>query len=190
MSKELPRTYKSFTEWPEKSKQTEYTEETPLLAEDGTLLAKGWARHNVFTYNRDHSKPNWRKKEWDFFVIRNENFVVDLSFANISIGGYVSAKLTDLKNQCVIADANYMYVGGANKYILPPKGDVPNTFKATVREAQVVFDTHETYRTPREGSDRIHGWGDGMSDFLKGAIYGVAVQSSLLIICILTGVME
>ena len=147
MSQELPRTYKSFTEWPEKSKQIEYTEETPLLAEDGTLLAKGWARHNVFTYNRDHSKPNWRKKEWDFFVIRNENFVVDLSFANISIGGYVSAKLTDLKNQCVIADANYMYVGGANKYILPPKGDVPNTFKATVREAQVVFDTHETYRT-------------------------------------------
>ena len=83
MSKELPRTYKSFTEWPEKSKQTEYTEETPLLAEDGTLLAKGWARHNVFTYNRDHSKPNWRKKEWDFYVIRNKDYVVDLSFANI-----------------------------------------------------------------------------------------------------------
>ena len=30
MSKELPRTYKSFTEWEEKSKQIEYTEEKLL----------------------------------------------------------------------------------------------------------------------------------------------------------------
>lgn len=34
------------------------------------------------------------------------------------------------------------------------------------------------------------GGGDGMSDFLLGAIFGVTVQSSLLIICILAGVMD
>ena len=48
MSNELQRTYVPFWEWKEKSKQTEYTEKTHLLDSDGTLLAKGWARKNVF----------------------------------------------------------------------------------------------------------------------------------------------
>ena len=143
----MERTYKSFTEWEEKSKQTEYTEETPLLAEDGTLLAKGWARRNVFTYDRKLSNPNWRKKEWDFYVIRNRKYQVELSFANISIGGYVCAKLISFEEQRIIAEANYIYVGGESKYPMNPKGDVPNYFRANVREAQVEFDTHETYRT-------------------------------------------
>ena len=45
---ELPRTYVPFKDWKEKSKQTEYTEKTPLLNKDVTLNAKGWARHDVF----------------------------------------------------------------------------------------------------------------------------------------------
>ena len=51
---ELKRTYIPFKDWKEKSKQIEYTEETPLLAPDGTLLAKGRARKNEFLYNRDY----------------------------------------------------------------------------------------------------------------------------------------
>ena len=152
MSKELPKTYKSFTEWDEKSKQIEYTEETPLLDKDGTLLAKGWARRNVFTYDRNLSSPKYRKKEWDFYIIRNKNMIVELSFANISIGGYVCAKLVDLQNQKVIAEANYMYVGGESKYILPPKGDVPNYFRANVRQAQVNL----TLTKPTEHSGSKH----------------------------------
>lgn len=35
---ELKRTYIPFTEWTEQSKQTQYTEPTPLLAENGTKL--------------------------------------------------------------------------------------------------------------------------------------------------------
>ena len=62
MSEEMKRTYVPFGEWKEKSKQTEYTEETPLLSSDGTLLVKGWARRNVFSYERLFSKPNLRKK--------------------------------------------------------------------------------------------------------------------------------
>ena len=46
----MERTYIPFRNWKEKSKQTEYTQSTPLLSDDGKLLAKGWARHNVFDY--------------------------------------------------------------------------------------------------------------------------------------------
>ena len=56
MGNELKRTYVPFKEWKEKSKQIEYTEKTSLLSPDGKLLAKGWARRNVFEYNRDFVK--------------------------------------------------------------------------------------------------------------------------------------
>ncbi|MBO5859749.1 MAG: hypothetical protein J6R20_08270, partial [Clostridia bacterium] len=70
MAQELKKTYVPFTEWKEKSKQIEYTESTPLLAADGTLLAKGWAKRNVFEYNRDLVKTGiMSRKEWDFYNI-------------------------------------------------------------------------------------------------------------------------
>ena len=71
-----------------------------LLNADGTLNAKGWARHNVFDYNRDFVKPGsiMSKKEWDFYQVSNGKYMVQLSFANINIGGYVGAKLVDLVN--------------------------------------------------------------------------------------------
>ncbi len=143
----MERTYKSFTEWKEKSKQTEYTEKTPLLASDGTLLAKGWARHNVFDYERSFSTPNKRKKEWDFYQIGNKDYTVQISFANISIGGYAAAKLIDLKTHETLGDAFALFLGGDNKYILPAKGDVPNRFKTKVGKAELEFDTKATTRT-------------------------------------------
>ena len=39
----MKRTYTPWQEWKHPSKQTEYTEPTTLLAEDGTLLSPGWA---------------------------------------------------------------------------------------------------------------------------------------------------
>lgn len=147
MSEEMKRTYVPFGEWKEKSKQTEYTEKTQLLSEDGTLLAKGWARHNVFDYERSFSKPNKRKKEWDFYQLGNKDYSVQISFANISIGGYAAAKLIDLKSGKALADAFALFLGGDNKYILPAKGDVPNRFKTKVGAAELDFDTKETTRT-------------------------------------------
>ncbi len=140
------RTYKSFWEWDEKSKQKEYTEKTPLLGSDGVLIAKGWARRNVFEYDRTKSTPNNRKKEWDFYQISDGNFMVQLSFANISIGGYVAAKLIDLKNKKQIVDATSFFLGG-KKYVPNPKGDEPNNFKAKIGAAEFEFDTKETERT-------------------------------------------
>ena len=117
----IPKTYQSYLNWKEKSKQTEYTEETPLLAPDGTLLAKGWAKHNVFTYNRDYVKKGiMSRKEWDFYQVSDGKYMVQLSFANISIGGYVSAKLVDLVNGKEIIDCTQLFLGGG-KHIPPAK---------------------------------------------------------------------
>ena len=155
---EMQRTYKTWLKGEFKSAQKEYTEPTKLLAEDGRLLSPGWARHNVFEYDRNNSKPSMRKKEWDFYQICNGEYMVQLSFANISLGGYVSAVLIDLKHPDkskkhaagTIADSTVLFVGGKDKYVPAPKGDVPNKVKYTVKGlgcADFDFDTKENSRT-------------------------------------------
>ena len=95
---EIPRTYPSWLKGEVKSAQKEYTEPTKLLADDGTLLSPGWARHMVFDYDRTKSTPTMRRKEWDFYQISDGRYMIQISFANISIGGYASAALVDLKS--------------------------------------------------------------------------------------------
>lgn len=147
MSKELKRTYIPFTEWAEKSKQTEYTEETPLLNTDGTLNAKGWARKNVFTYDRKLVKHSLiSRKEWDFYTVTDGKVQLLISFANIGIGGYVGAKLTELKSGEVLCDA-ISYFAGSNKYVPLPKGDRPGRFKHKIGKTEFDFFTKKTERT-------------------------------------------
>ena len=149
MSAETQRTYVPFKDWGYSSKQIEYTEPTELLSPEGKLLVKGWARHNVFDYNRNYVKPGspMSKKEWDFYQVSDGKYMVQLSFANISIGGYIAAKLIDLVNGKVIADATQLFLGGKNKHVPPKKGDVPNRFKKTIGKAEFDFDTKENSRT-------------------------------------------
>lgn len=81
--------------------------------------------------------------------------MVQLSFANISLGGYVSAVLIDLinpdKNKTLCAGQLVgpmaIFLGGKNKYVLPPKGDEPNNVKFAFGGAEFEFDTKETSRT-------------------------------------------
>ena len=145
----MDRTYKPWQEWDAPSKQTEYTEPTTLLGEDGTLLAKGWARHNVFDYDRKRVKKEMRRKEWDFYQLSNGKYMVQISFANISLGGYGSAVLVDLVNHKTIATKMGAFVGGKDKYVLPPKGDVPHAYKMEVGGAVFEVNAGETQRTVR-----------------------------------------
>lgn len=130
-----------------KSAQREYTEPTRMFARDGRLLAAGWARQNVFQYDRGLVKPVAHRKEWDYYQISNGRCMVQLTFCNITLGGYASALLVDLEERRVIANELAPYVGGANKYVLPPRGDVPNHVKFTVGGTTFEADTGEDRRT-------------------------------------------
>lgn len=147
MSKEIKRTYVPFTEFAEKSKQTEYTAKTTMLAKDGTLLAKGFAKRNVFDYDRDLVHPKMRRKEWDFYQLSNGKYMVQISFTNISLGGYASAVLVDIQNGKTISSEMALYLGKKDKYVLPPKGDVPHRVEYSVGKSHLVFDVTEKGRT-------------------------------------------
>lgn len=149
MAKECKRTYASFRDWPQPSKQTEYTLPTTLLAEDGTLLAKGWARHNVFEYDRDRVRPVAHRKEWDFYQISNGKYMAQVSFANISLGGYAAATLIDLSTGKTVAGAMAPFLGGRGKYVLPAKGDVLHQYEMRVGKATFAVEAKEDKRVLR-----------------------------------------
>lgn len=151
----MEKTYRGWQEWDHSSLQTEYTETTPLLAEDGTLLAKGWARHNVFQYDRSHVKHVLRRKEWDFYQISDGKRMLQLSFANISLGGYASAVLVDLRNGKTLLSDMAPFVGGKDKYALPARGDIPNFVSFRVGKAVFEANTGAERRTLRYSNGEI-----------------------------------
>ena len=147
MAKEIQRTYTSFRDFPQSSAQTEYTQPTEMFADDGTLLAKGWAKHNVFHYDREKVNPAGRRKEWDFYQISNGRYMAQVSFANITLLGYASAVLVDLATGEKLTGPMALFFGGKNRYILPPKGDVPHTVDFKVGKSEFTVQAEETKRT-------------------------------------------
>ena len=129
----MDKTYRGWQEWANSSLQKEYTDPTPLLAEDGSLLAKGWARKNVFQYDRNRVKHVLRRKEWDFYQISDGHFMAQVSFANISLGGYASAVLVDLNAGKTISSSMAPFIGGKDRYVLPSRGDVPKSEKLSLK---------------------------------------------------------
>ncbi len=148
MSNELKRTYVPFKDWAEKSKQTEYTEETPLLNPDGTLNARGWARHNVFTYDRSLVKRERliSCKEWDYYTVTDGKKQLLVSFAHVGIGGFMGLRLIDLRTGEVAADQIAIFPG-KNKNLPLNKVDVPGRFTVKCGKTAIAFDTRETERT-------------------------------------------
>ena len=145
----MKKTYRSYLEWDHPSRQTEYRDSTLLLAENGTLLAGGWAKKNVFQYDRNRVRHVLRRKEWDFYQISDGRLMLQISFANISLGGYAAAVLVDLKEGKTLVSDMAPFVGGKDRYVLPARGDVPNHVSFRVGKALFEADTGEKKRTLR-----------------------------------------
>ena len=151
----MERTYSSWTTWERPSLQKEYTEETPLLDEHGTVLAAGWARRNVFRYDRNRVRHVMRRKEWDFYQISDGSLMLQVSFANISLGGYASAVLVDLRKGKTLFSDMAPFVGGKDRYVLPAKGDVPNYIHFRVGKTLFEVNTGAERRQIRYKNDHV-----------------------------------
>lgn len=143
---EEKRTYISYKDVPKRN-QIEYTEKTKLLDENGNVLVRGgWARKDVFEYDRNNVKPHRRGKEWDFYQISNGKFMIKASFANISIGGYLGISLTDLENHKVIINGMDLFLGGRDKFALPAVSDQPHVVSYKVGKGEFRFEVKEGKR--------------------------------------------
>ncbi|NLZ25464.1 MAG: DUF2804 domain-containing protein [Clostridiales bacterium] len=126
--------------------QIEFKSETTLLNSDGTLAINGgWARKNLFTFNRDLARPRWRLKEWDFYQLSNGRYMVQICFFNISIASAASATLLDLMTGELI-NSTKIVPFTIKKFPMNPKGDTPNYFEFKKGGTEVIFDTKENAR--------------------------------------------
>ena len=153
MAKQHKKTYESFLTLIEKRKQIEYKEPTKLLDDKGNLLVVGgWARHNIFEYDRALPRPKWRVKEWEFYQVSDGKYMLQISIANISVGGYMSATLTDL------TDVNHskkpissmaLWLGRKNKVLLPDNCDQghPNVSEYKTGKYHYRVETEDRKRT-------------------------------------------
>ena len=145
----MKKTYIGWRERDIPSTQREYTEPVPLLGWNGELQVSGWARRNVFRYERDRVQPLLRRKEWDFYQISDGRFMAQVSFANITLGGYASAVLVDLRDGRTVASSMAPFAAGADRYALPARGDAPNLVRHRVGDALFEADTGADRRTLR-----------------------------------------
>lgn len=142
------KTYTPYTEWKEKSLQREYTVSTDLLNKDGTLNAKGWARHNVFRYDRSLVKRERliSHKEWDYYTVTDGRKQLLVSFANVGIGGFMGLRLIDLHTGEVTADSSTIFVGG-KKHLPLGRIDAPGVFSGKCGKTSFSFITEKNSRT-------------------------------------------
>ncbi len=76
--------------------QKEITEPSNLLDDNGHLLQPGWAKRNIFNYNREKIAKNpFRIKEWDFWEITNQDYKVILNIFDIGLFGVAQFAFTD-----------------------------------------------------------------------------------------------
>lgn len=79
--------------------QNEITKPHDLLSKDGNLIEAGYSKTMLLNYNRENIKTNkLRIKEWDYYLIYNNNFGVALTIADNGYMGLIGASLLDFKN--------------------------------------------------------------------------------------------
>ena len=80
--------------------QKELTNKGPLLKEDGSLVEAGFARSLVKDYSRKAIKARkTRIKEWDYYLIYNDEYGIALTLDDNSYMGLVSVSILDFKNK-------------------------------------------------------------------------------------------
>ncbi|MCI8939070.1 MAG: DUF2804 domain-containing protein [Dorea sp.] len=70
----------------------------PLLKEDGSLREPGWSKRLVQKYDRRQIKaPKFRIKEWDYYLVLNEDFAGAFTISDDGYIGLQSVSLLNLK---------------------------------------------------------------------------------------------
>ena len=78
----------------------EVTSEQQLLNEQGLIKEPGWARRPVWKYDRNMIQaPGFRIKEWDYYLVLNEDFAGAFTLSDDGYIGLQSVSLINLKEK-------------------------------------------------------------------------------------------
>lgn len=75
----------------------EITEETPLLNDDGTVAAHGWARAPLMEYDRGLVQPEREDqlREWEYYAVFAPDFAIGLTLADLGLLSFSILTLED-----------------------------------------------------------------------------------------------
>lgn len=107
--------------------QSKLTGNGRLLNSDGTLTQSGYSTSAVLEYDRKAVKGNKLAiREWDRYIICNENFAVSYAVADNSYYGYISFTLTDFEQKWTHTAhiTNILPLGRTGLPSSPAKGDI------------------------------------------------------------------
>lgn len=130
------------------NKQIEITQPTDLLDSNGNVSAKGWAKRPIVNYNKHNIPENLRirKKEWDFYQTSNGTWMVQLNFANISIGSGATCSVVNLSSG-ERYDSAYIVPFTKNRFELESKNaECPSNFEFKKGNTRLSFSVTETGR--------------------------------------------
>lgn len=105
----------------------EVTKVQPLLEKDGSLREPGWSKQLVQIYDRGKIKaPKFRIKEWDYYLVLNEDFAGAFTLSDDGYIGLQSVSLLNFKEGWEHTETilNPFPMG---KFSLPPTSDRGNT---------------------------------------------------------------
>lgn len=120
--------------------QKEIVNNGKLLDEKGNLNERGFARSLIKEYSsKDVKASHWRLKEWDYYLIYNEEYAVALTFDDNYYMGLNSASIIDFKNakEKTVSPMKFFTKG---KRKLPPsskEGDIH--YKDKINEVHFTF---------------------------------------------------
>ena len=78
----------------------EVTRQQPLLGPDGEIVEPGWARRQVWNYNRKQIKASSLKiKEWDYYLIMGDDFALATTISDDGYVGLQSVSLIELGDE-------------------------------------------------------------------------------------------
>jgi len=92
--------------------QNEITTASPLLDSNGHLTQTGWSRYPLLTYNKEQinffpaflsSLQFLKIKEWDFYVVWNEDLFFSLALADLGYIASVGVSLVDFKTSQTVS---------------------------------------------------------------------------------------
>lgn len=76
--------------------QIRITEAGPLHNDDGSLAVRGWATSLVREYSRERLRaPKHRIKEWDYYLVNDDEYAVALTVSDLAYVGLISASVID-----------------------------------------------------------------------------------------------
>ncbi len=80
--------------------QKEITQRKDILDADGKVINSGWARDDLFNYERNKIKSGpLRIKEWDFWEVFNADYRVVLNIFDIGLAGLAMFTFTDFQSK-------------------------------------------------------------------------------------------